>query len=152
MHAGERDRCPGIRSKTPIRGLRVQLPRVMPLKHGGRRRQGAGNHSSPDWIGSYPFFARRRWPLKLEILFVKTEAFVRKNYPKDLEWSKHQVSVEPLEEIDKATFLREYAYVIIVQDSDKAWLKNTGLISTKPTMNSIQHWYHSLENRQKKAR
>jgi len=50
--------------------------------------------------------------LSIDKLFIKAEAFVRENYPEDLEWSKHQVSVEPLEEIDKAIFLREYAYVV----------------------------------------
>jgi len=50
--------------------------------------------------------------LNIETLFIKAEAFVRENYPDDLEWSKHQVKVEPLKEVDKATFLREYAYVV----------------------------------------
>jgi len=50
--------------------------------------------------------------LNIDALFVKAEAFVRENYPDDLEWSKHQVEIEPLKEVDKTTFLREYAYVI----------------------------------------
>ena len=70
----------------------MQLPRVMPLKHGGRRRQGAGNHSSPDWIGSYPKRVKIMTPdEKEEYANIVVHAAAAPREVKETQWFKNHM-------------------------------------------------------------